>query len=41
MFDRSSFAKKHFLRLVVYLDPGQPPRYQLKKMDHVANQLIF
>ena len=36
MFDRSSFAKKHFQRLLVLLDPEQPPPYQLK--DELWNQ---
>ena len=30
MLDQSSFANKHFQRLVVLLDSGQPPPYRLK-----------
>ena len=30
MFDQSSLANKHFKRLMVHLDPGQPLPYQLK-----------
>ena len=30
MFNCSSFGKKHFSKLVIHLDSGQPPPYQLK-----------
>ena len=40
MFDQSSFAKKHFKKLVVNLDLGSP-RPINSKMNYVANQLNF